>query len=186
MLAQSCPTVCDPWTVACQAPLSIGFSRQEYWSGLLFPTPGVLFNPGVKLESFLSSALAGGFFTTLPPGKPHFCSLESINYGDLLKGKHFGRAWIPKWLRPKMASIKKATPVSLSLGTHYLICLRHHLLGWYSPLNSILRSQSHLIRIQAQRDLIYFFLFKEGEIWIFMLKLFKILKTRFRLRVTSL
>ena len=58
----------------------MGFSRQEYWSGLLFPTPGVLLNPGVKLESFLSSALAGGFFTTLPPGKPHFCSLESISY----------------------------------------------------------------------------------------------------------
>ena len=50
--------------VACQAPLSIGFSRQEYWSGMLFPSPGDLPNPGIELESLRSPALAGGFFTT--------------------------------------------------------------------------------------------------------------------------
>ena len=38
-LLQSCPTLCDPWTVAHQAPPSMGFSRQEYWSGLPFPSP---------------------------------------------------------------------------------------------------------------------------------------------------
>ena len=38
-----------PWTVACQAPPSMGFSRQDYWSGLPFPTPGDLPNPGIKL-----------------------------------------------------------------------------------------------------------------------------------------
>ena len=38
---QSCPTLCDPWTVACQAPLSMGFPRQQYWSGLPFPSPGL-------------------------------------------------------------------------------------------------------------------------------------------------
>ena len=38
-VAQSCPTLCDPWTLAYQAPLSMGFSRQEYWSGLPFPSP---------------------------------------------------------------------------------------------------------------------------------------------------
>ena len=36
-----CPTLCDPWTVACQPPLFMGFSRQEYWSGLPFPSPGI-------------------------------------------------------------------------------------------------------------------------------------------------
>ena len=56
-----------PWTVACQAPLSIGFSWQEYWSGLPFPPPGDLPDPGIKL---MSPALAGGFFTSEPPGKP--------------------------------------------------------------------------------------------------------------------
>ena len=38
-VAQSCPTLCDPWTLAHKAPLSMGFSRQEYWSGLPFPSP---------------------------------------------------------------------------------------------------------------------------------------------------
>ena len=50
------------WTVACQAPLCIGFSRQEYWSWLLRPPPGDLPNPGVELESLTSPALAGSFF----------------------------------------------------------------------------------------------------------------------------
>ena len=59
-----------PWTVACQAPLSLEFSRQEYWSGLPFPTPGDLPNPGIEHASLVSPALAGGFFTTVPPGKP--------------------------------------------------------------------------------------------------------------------
>ena len=56
-----------PWTVAHQVPLSMGFSRQEYWSGLPFPPPGNLLNSEIKPES---SALVGGFFTTEPPGKP--------------------------------------------------------------------------------------------------------------------
>ena len=53
-----------PGTVAHQAPLSMGFSRQEYWSGLHFPPPGDLPNPGIKPTSLTSPALAGGFFTT--------------------------------------------------------------------------------------------------------------------------
>ena len=52
------------WTVACQAALSVGFSREEYWSGLTFPTPEGLFDPGIQLTSLTSPALAGGFFTT--------------------------------------------------------------------------------------------------------------------------
>ncbi|ELR50986.1 hypothetical protein M91_11145, partial [Bos mutus] len=47
-----------------QAPLSTGFSRQEYWSGLPFPPPRDLPNPGIEPESFMSPALAGRFFTT--------------------------------------------------------------------------------------------------------------------------
>ena len=48
LVAQSCLTLCDPWTVAHQAPLSVGFSRQEYWSGLPFPSPGDLADPGIE------------------------------------------------------------------------------------------------------------------------------------------
>ena len=55
-----------PWTVAHQAPLSVGFSRQEYWSGLSFPSPGDLLNPGTEPVSL---SLAGRFFTAEPPGK---------------------------------------------------------------------------------------------------------------------
>ena len=50
-----------------------GFSRQEYWSGLLFPAPGDLPDPGIKPMSLVSPALAGRFFTTEPPGKPNIC-----------------------------------------------------------------------------------------------------------------
>ena len=56
-----------PWTGASQAPLSIEFSKQEYRSGLPFPTPGDLPNSRIESESY---ALAGGFFTTESPGKP--------------------------------------------------------------------------------------------------------------------
>ena len=58
---QLCAT---PWTVARQAPLSMGFSRQEYWSGLPCPPPGDLPNPGIEPVSLTSPALAGRFFTT--------------------------------------------------------------------------------------------------------------------------
>ena len=61
-----------PWTVAHQAPLSIEFSKQEYWSSLPFPIPGDLPDPGIKPKSLVSPALAGRFFTTAPPRKPIF------------------------------------------------------------------------------------------------------------------
>ena len=56
-----------PWTTPHQSSLPKGFPRQEYWSGLPFPSPGDLPNPGINLKS---PALTGGFFTTKPPGKP--------------------------------------------------------------------------------------------------------------------
>ena len=59
-----------PCPVAHQVPLSMGSPRQENWSGLPFPHPGDLLDPGIKPMSPASPALAGGFFTTEPPGKP--------------------------------------------------------------------------------------------------------------------
>ena len=56
------------WTVALQAPLSMGFSRHEHWSKLPFPSPGDLPDPEIELASLMSSA--GGFFTVKPLGKP--------------------------------------------------------------------------------------------------------------------
>ena len=72
------------WTVACQTPLSNEFSRQEYLSGLPFPTPGDFLDPGIEPAS---SALAGGFFTIASPGKPmclKVCHLISKYLGDFL------------------------------------------------------------------------------------------------------
>ena len=61
---QPCPIFATLWTVACQTPVSMGFSRQEYWSGLPCPPPGDLHDPEMKTMSLMSPALAGGFFTT--------------------------------------------------------------------------------------------------------------------------
>ena len=58
LVAQLCPTLVTPWTVARQASLSMGFSRQEYWSGLPFPSPEDLPDPGVQV-----SCTADGLFT---------------------------------------------------------------------------------------------------------------------------
>ena len=59
-----CVFFATSWSVVWQAPLSMGFSRQEYWSGLPFPTPGDLPDPGIKPASLVSPALTGRFFTT--------------------------------------------------------------------------------------------------------------------------
>ena len=62
-----------PWTVALQVPLSVGFSRREHWSGLPFPPPGDLPDPGIELSSLTSPASAGRVFTTEPSGRPISC-----------------------------------------------------------------------------------------------------------------
>ena len=64
LVAKSCLTLETLGTVACQAPLFIGFSRQEYWSKLPFPAPGDLPGSGMGPESLVPPALAGGFFNT--------------------------------------------------------------------------------------------------------------------------
>ena len=51
LVAKLCPTLATPWTVACQAPLCMGFSRQEYWNGLPFTSPGGLPDPGIEPRS---------------------------------------------------------------------------------------------------------------------------------------
>ena len=65
LVAKSCPTLCSSMDVASQAPLSLGFPRQEYWSGLPFPCAGDLPHPGMEPPP---PALTSRFFTTEPPG----------------------------------------------------------------------------------------------------------------------
>ena len=89
---------CDHKTVACQAPLFMGFSRREYWSGLPFSTPGNLPNPGIKLTSPPAPILAGGFFTTGKTwlgGKESACHSRSHRF-NLWVGKiPWSRKWQP-------------------------------------------------------------------------------------------
>ena len=63
-----------PWTVARQAPLSMGFAREEYWSGLLCPLSADLLDPGTERESLMSPASVGGLLTLIPPEKPRPCT----------------------------------------------------------------------------------------------------------------
>ena len=75
LVAKSCPTLLQPRVVR-QAPLSLGFSRQEYWSGFPFLSPGELPHSGIKPAS---PALAGVCFTTGPPRKPSKCISLALN-----------------------------------------------------------------------------------------------------------
>ena len=74
-----------PWTVAYQASPSTGFSRQEYWSGLLFPSSGHLPDPGIKPGS---PTLQADALTSEPPGKPHFSLHLSFSRAQVKPGPH--------------------------------------------------------------------------------------------------
>ena len=85
-LLQLCLTLCDPMDCSCQAPLSMGFSRQESWSGLPCPPSGTLPNLGIEPTSLMSPALAGRFFTTsttweAPAGRVKFGKSEPQHHG---------------------------------------------------------------------------------------------------------
>ena len=69
---QLCSILCDPWTIAHQAALSMGFSRQDYWSGLPFSPPGDLSNPKIEPGSPVSPILHTDSLLTEPSGKPPF------------------------------------------------------------------------------------------------------------------
>ena len=100
-----------PWTVACQAALSMEFSRQEYWGGLPFPTPGDLPKPGIETSFLASPGLAGGFFTTEPPGKPF---------------EHIGGGWVTK------SCLTLATPWTVAY--HAPLCMEFSSQKYWSGL----------------------------------------------------
>ena len=86
-----------PWAVAHQASLSLDFSRQEYWSRLLFLTPGDLPDSGIKPMSLESPALAGRFFTPEPSGKPSYRTTSKRRVEKLAQNSTFikPRLWHP-------------------------------------------------------------------------------------------
>ena len=84
--AQSCPTLFEtPWTVAFQAPLSMGSTRQEYWSGLPFPSPGDFPNPMIKPGS---PALLADFSPSEPPGQTIYANQVIIMYILILQSAY--------------------------------------------------------------------------------------------------
>ena len=93
-----------PWTVACQVPLSIGFSHQEYWSELPFPILGDLPNPGIKHTSLVSPELAGRFLTTSSSWEvPVRILFSSVQFSRSVVS-HFSRPHEPQQARPPCPS----------------------------------------------------------------------------------
>ena len=102
-----------PWTIARKTPLSMGFSKQDYWSGLPYPPPGDLLNPGMEPRSPGSSELAGRFLTPEPPGKP----------SGICKFHIKGLAQLPSW-RPHPRLSSHALPTDRRCSAHSLTPLR--------------------------------------------------------------
>ena len=110
LVAQSCPPFVTPWTVACQAPLPMEFSRQEYWSGLTFPSPGDLPDLGIKPRS---PAWQVDCLPAESSGKPFNCCVEiQITVEDRYGG------WDPKvWM------VSDFSYCLLALNPHFFILL---------------------------------------------------------------
>ena len=123
--------------IACQAPLSMEFSRQEYWMRLPFPTPGDLPYPRIKPESPAFPALGGRFLTTAQPGKP-IAYQESIKFFPSLFFFFFFLILVVFWgnstgkklsamQEMQIWSLSLADPLKKKMATHFTI------LAWESP-----------------------------------------------------
>ena len=100
------------WTIAHQAPLSMGFPRQEYWSGLPCPSPGDLPNPGVEPISLMSPALAGRFFTTSTTWEALGTTFKKI-LTKLVEVMEFQLSYFKSW---KVMLWKCCTPYASKFG----------------------------------------------------------------------
>ena len=119
-----------PWTIIHQAPLSMGFSRKEYWSGLLWPPPGGLPDPRMEPRSLMSLALAGGFSILASPWKPLIPSPGNLNFGyncpALLIFFQLGISCIPGQnceILVYGTQVKYPTFLIFRVAVHFLLCL---------------------------------------------------------------
>ena len=130
---QPCATL---WTVTRKAPLSIGFTRQEYWNGLPCLPPGDLLDPGIKRASLLSPALRGGFFTISATWKPlvgcifPFSSLPLLLFFPQLLVKLCQRTTLPSCISFALRRFWSPLPVQC-----------------YEPLSIVLQSLCLLVLI---------------------------------------
>ena len=103
----------SPWTVACQAPLPMEFSKQEYWSGLPFPAPGDLPHPGIKPRS---PALQADSLPSEPPGKPQIQYSTMLLFFKSLAYKNTHSSWNSHWVDDYQLTELLTSP----LGAHFL------------------------------------------------------------------
>ena len=150
------------WTAACQPPLSMGFSRQKYWSGLPCSPPGDLPDPKIELESPVSPVLAGRFFTTEPPRKSPI-DMRMIKSKDSAHQKVKPR--LPQttpFSAPVSPTILKSPPsfsLALRSPTH-TAPLTEDLsgVGWHTILQGIFPTQRlnlHLLQLLYCRWILY-------------------------------
>ena len=133
-----------PWTVACQAPLSMGFSRQEYWSGLPCPCSGHLPDPRIESMSLKSPALAGEFFTTSATWEAEYISssLQLLSWIRALSYRPWTHTCCPR---------KPAKLASSSQGHHWVTGVQAEFL---------IKSGKGLKVLSLHVVVIYFFILK--------------------------
>ena len=110
-----------PWTIVCQVPLSLEFSRQEYWCRFPFLSPGDLPDPGIEHASLAAPAMTGKFFTTVPPGKP-ISSVQLLSRVQLFATPwtaacQFSLSITNSWSLLKLMSIESVMP-----SKHFILC----------------------------------------------------------------
>ena len=143
LVAKSCSTFCDPWTAACQAPLSIGFSRQQYQSMLPLPPPGDLPHPGIEPGS---PALQADFFAAEPLGKLHF---KKAPLGHFRMSKTWTQTgpsvtflWVSDWYHSSDCSWQKNSKTSGNCPLPHSQYLIHHQVLSILPLKHL---SNHLL-----------------------------------------
>ena len=153
-------------TVAREVPLSVGFSRQEYWSGLPCPPPGDLPNPGIKHTSFMFCTLADGFFTTSPtweaPKSPRItCILGGGWSQDITSspcGYHRHKSWEPT---------NDNALGSLSVGFHFPLLFSMSYLSSFLKILSILWGQ-HMYVLVIYKAIAYLIYLSCGSYFLFI------------------
>ena len=148
-----CPTLCDPMTH--QAPLSAGFSGQEYWSGLPFPSSGYLPDTGIELMSLTSSALAGGFFTIWATREAYIWYQNERQEENILQGVYIGHLSPYFWLWVDCFQL-----CWKAVGCHLPLLLSCHA-GFYPALEWTRRALC--LALESSLSLSLFFFWKKWE-----------------------